>query len=188
MGESETIRSLLQKATGIPVGHPSIHEIVKIENDQRQTLSENFSSSELAYGGSDIIIRGSGHERLWRKLIKSELRNQHAMRRFVNSCLVTADKKANEVELLVTDLGSPDGMKRIREIVMFEMSVDAGLQSDIASFQRVVLPFLALLTRKQISDCSLEMCLNAIYAIIYTNSVILFFFFIFVHFVSFSFC
>ncbi|CAG8657337.1 11604_t:CDS:1, partial [Diversispora eburnea] len=34
-----------------PTAHLSAGEIVKIENDQRQSISENFSSSELTYGG-----------------------------------------------------------------------------------------------------------------------------------------
>lgn len=161
-----------------PRRSPSVQEVAKIENAQRQSISDNFSSPKLTYGGSDVVIEvplGSEYEKLWKKMIKNELKNQHSMRRFINSCLVTADKK-DEVGLLVNNLGSSDGMRRIREIVMFEMSVDAGLKPDIASFQRVVLPFLALLTRKTFSDCTLELPLNAIYSVIFTNLVIFFHF------------
>ncbi|CAG8587545.1 4956_t:CDS:10, partial [Diversispora eburnea] len=143
-----------------PSVQPSAEEIKQIQNDQRQSISENFSSSELTYGGSDKIIQiplGIEFDRMWKRMIKKELKNQHMMRRFICSCLVTADKEVgDEVEGLVADLGSPEGMSRIREIVMFEMSVDAGLRSGVASFQRVILPFLALLTRKAISNCTLE--------------------------------
>ncbi|CAG8486394.1 199_t:CDS:10, partial [Diversispora eburnea] len=124
--------------------HLSTEEIIKIENDQRQRISENFSSSELTYGGSDKII-------------------QVPLGREFNK------KKRDKVEGLVYHLGSPNGMSRIREILMFEMSVDAGLKPNVASFQRVILPFLALLTRKAISDCTLERYLNAIYSIVYNN-------------------
>ncbi|RHZ83153.1 hypothetical protein Glove_99g360 [Diversispora epigaea] len=156
-----------------PSVQPSAEEITKIQNDQRQSISENFSSSELTYGGSDKIIQiplGIEFDRLWKKMIKRELKNQHMMRRFICSCLVTADKEiGDEVEGLVADLGSSEGMSRIREIVMFEMSVDAGLRPTVASFQRVILPFLALLTRKAISNCTLERYLNAFYSVVHTN-------------------
>ncbi|CAG8667805.1 6934_t:CDS:2, partial [Diversispora eburnea] len=55
------------------------------------------------------------------------------------------------------------------EILMFDMSVDAGLKPNFASYQRVILPFLALLTRKAISDCTLERYLNAIYSAVYIH-------------------
>ncbi|RHZ77953.1 hypothetical protein Glove_168g248 [Diversispora epigaea] len=149
----------------------SNEEIVKIENDQRQSISENFSSSELTYGGSDKIIQVPPREfdnKIWRKTIDKELKNQHMMRRFICSCLLTASN-GNKVEGLVYNLGSPNGMSRIKEIIKFEMSVDAGLKPNVASFQRVILPFLALLTRKAISDCTLERYLNSIYSIVYNE-------------------
>ncbi|RHZ73529.1 hypothetical protein Glove_230g154 [Diversispora epigaea] len=155
-----------------PTEQLSAEAIVKIVNNQRQSISENFSSSELTYGGSDKIIQvplGREFNKIWSRMIKYELKNQHTMRRFICSCLVTANEVGDKVEGLVHDLGSPEGLSRIREILMFEMSVDAGLKPNVASFQRVILPFLALLTRKTISDCILERYLNAIYSVVYSN-------------------
>ncbi|RHZ48435.1 hypothetical protein Glove_551g8 [Diversispora epigaea] len=155
-----------------PTAQLSAEEIIKIESDQRQSTSENFSSSELTYGGSDKIIQvppGVEFDKIWRRMIEKELKNQHTMRRFICSCLATANEIGDKVEGLVHHLGSPYGLNRIREILNFDMSVDAGLKPDVASFQRVILPFMALLTRKAISDCTLERYLNAIYSVVYNN-------------------
>lgn len=170
-----------RNAGGSTSSNPRVKEIVKTESE----LSANFLLSELAYGGSDKLIHvslGSEYEKYWKRLINSELKDQHDMRHFVNSCLVTADKKSEEVNTLITALGSPDGTKRIKEIIMFKISVDAGSQPDVASFQRVVLPFMALLTRKSIIDCTLEIFLNAIYSIVSANLVTIDFFLLSLHF------
>ncbi|RHZ73579.1 hypothetical protein Glove_230g77 [Diversispora epigaea] len=152
-----------------PSAQPSAEEIVR---NERQSISENFSSSELTYGGSDKIIQvphGRDYDKLWRRMVEKELKNQHMMRRFICSCLVTANEAGDKAESLVHHLGSPEGLSRIRQILMFDMSVDAGLKPDVASFQRVILPFLALLTRKAISDCTLEKYLNSIYSVVHNN-------------------
>ncbi|CAG8508580.1 12330_t:CDS:10 [Dentiscutata erythropus] len=149
---------------------PSPHEI---EKDQLKTLSDNFNSAELSYGGSDKVVftpLGDEFKYAWKRFMKKELVHQHKMRHFITSCLAAIDKQQNdEVEELVTELGQPEGLERIREIVMFPMSVDAGLSGSIASFQRVILPFMALLTRTRITECIVEKYVNAIFYIIYSN-------------------
>ncbi|CAG8640251.1 1615_t:CDS:10 [Funneliformis mosseae] len=144
-----------------------------IERENVRILSENFNSSELSYKGSDKIVFIPNEDNMdtnWRRYLKKELTNQHHIRRFLNSCLVTASKETEyKVEELITNLGGPEGRQRLREIVMFPMSVDAGLQPRVASFQRVTLPFLALLTRSGIIDSILEVQINAIFSIVYHN-------------------
>ncbi|CAG8550528.1 6058_t:CDS:10 [Dentiscutata erythropus] len=144
-----------------------------IEENQLKTLSDNFSSSELSYDGSDKIVfipQGDDLKGLWKSMIKRELVNQHKMRHFITSCLAASDKKVgHEVEQLVSELGRAEGLKRIREIVMFPMSVDAGLASATASFQRVILPFMALLTRSGITECNIEKYVHPIFYTVYTN-------------------
>ncbi|RHZ77870.1 hypothetical protein Glove_169g29 [Diversispora epigaea] len=152
-----------------PTAQPSAEEIVR---NERQSISEYFSSSELTYGRSDKIIQvplGVESGKIWRRMLKTELKSQHMMRRFICSCLATASEVGDKAEGLVHDLGSSDGISRIKEILMFDVSVDAGLKPNVASFQRVILPFIALLTRKAISDCILEKYLNAIYSVVYNN-------------------
>ncbi|CAG8568795.1 6497_t:CDS:2, partial [Diversispora eburnea] len=141
-------------------------------NNHRNPRRPPTAHLKLTYGGSDKIIQvplGREIDKVWSKMKRHELKNQHMMRRFICSCLVTANEAGDKAEGLVHDLGSPDGMSRIREILMFDMSVDAGLKPNFASYQRVILPFLALLTRKAISDCTLERYLNAIYSVVYSN-------------------
>ncbi|CAG8526836.1 2633_t:CDS:10, partial [Gigaspora rosea] len=113
-------------------------------------------SSELSYDGSDKIVfipQGDELKGMWKRLIKRELIHQHKIRHFITSCLAAADKKVgHEVEELVSELGRAEGLKRIREIVMFPMSVDAGLSSATASFQRVIPMLETLVERNDISD------------------------------------
>ncbi|CAG8682106.1 24657_t:CDS:10, partial [Gigaspora margarita] len=142
----------------------------EIEENQLKTLSDNFSSSELSYDGSDKIVfipQGDELKGMWKRLIKKELIHQHKIRHFITSCLAAADKKVgHEVEELVSELGRSEGLKRIREIVMFPMSVDAG---GTASFQRVILPFMALLTRSGITECNIEKYVHPIFYTVYSN-------------------
>ncbi|CAG8719623.1 4995_t:CDS:10, partial [Gigaspora margarita] len=149
---------------------PSPYEI---EEDQLKTLSDNFNSAELSYGGSDKIVFAPLEDELknaWKRFIKKELIHQHKMRKFITSCLIAIDKhKGDEVEELVTELGKTEGLKRIREIVMFPMSVDAGLVAKVASFQRVILPFMALLTRSGITECIVEKYVHPIFYAVYLN-------------------
>ncbi|CAG8802094.1 9098_t:CDS:2, partial [Racocetra persica] len=149
---------------------PSPHQI---EENQYKTLSNTFNSAELSYGGSDKIVftpPGDGLKGAWKRFVKKELTHQHKMRHFITSCLIEADKPMGyEVEELVKELGQSEGLNRIREIVMFPMSVDAGLAGAVASFQRVILPFMALLTRSGITECIMEKYVHAIFSVVYLN-------------------
>ncbi|CAG8532918.1 23815_t:CDS:10 [Gigaspora margarita] len=142
-----------------------------IEENQLKALSDSFNSAALSYGGSDKIVFtpfGDELKNAWKRFIKKELIQQHNIRRFITSCLSAADKEG-EVEELVTELGQSEGLKRIREIVMFPMSVDAGLAAKVASFQRVILPFMALLTRSGVTECILEKYVHTIFYTVYLN-------------------
>ncbi|PKB97933.1 hypothetical protein RhiirA5_432268, partial [Rhizophagus irregularis] len=87
---------------------------------------------------------------------------------FISSALVTADSQiASE---LVSKLGnSENGQKKLKEIINFPMSCDAGLKERVLSFQYVVLPLLGLLTRTAITNCTLEKHVDTIYKTIYQN-------------------
>ncbi|CAH1759698.1 5746_t:CDS:10, partial [Entrophospora sp. SA101] len=145
-----------------------------VENRQIETLNQNFGSSELSYRGSEpIVFIKSSYELdgLWKNYIKKKFNDQHQIRRFISSCLLTANKKAgHDVEKLISELGNNDGLlQRIREILEYEVSVDAGVQANVASFQRVILPFIALLIRSAIIDSVLETNVHAVYYLIYNN-------------------
>ncbi|CAG8508889.1 3900_t:CDS:10 [Acaulospora colombiana] len=148
---------------------PPAEEIV---GEQRRAISNSFGSSELSYSGSDTIVsvpHGEKYEGAWKRMIKKGFLNQHQLRRFITSCIVDAKKAGYELNTLIEELGSSNGLERIKEIVKFPTSVDAGKQPHIASFQRVTLPFLALLIREGIIECTFEKEINAIYSIIYNN-------------------
>ncbi|GBC02767.1 hypothetical protein RclHR1_04800007 [Rhizophagus clarus] len=138
-------------------------------------ISKQLSSSELTYKGSDRIVFITNGEEIkdsWEKILrKKSLLNQHDVRIFVSSALLTADSQIGyEVVELVKGLGSPEGIKKLREIINFpSMSCDAGLDNRVLSFQYVVLPLLGLLTRTAITECTLENYVHAIFMVVYTN-------------------
>ncbi|CAB4399021.1 unnamed protein product [Rhizophagus irregularis] len=135
-------------------------------------ISKIFSSSELTCKGSDkIIFITNGKEiknSAWKSVLckKSPL-DQNDVRIFVGSALSAADSGADE---LVTELGNPDGLKKLEEIINFcSMSCDAGLDKQVLSFQYVVLPLLGVLTRTTITECTLKNYVHAIFMVVYTN-------------------
>ncbi|UZO25405.1 uncharacterized protein OCT59_017671 [Rhizophagus irregularis] len=140
-----------------------------------ETIISNFSSSELSYKGSDKIIfitNGDPIKHIWKRLLKKDGPwNQNDVRFFVSSALVATDPKTGyKVEEIVSELGNPEsGLRRLREIMNFPMSCDAGLRDDVLSFQYVILPLLGLLTRTAITDCNLEKYVHAIFTAVYTN-------------------
>ncbi|CAJ0905633.1 4526_t:CDS:10 [Entrophospora sp. SA101] len=147
-----------------------------VENRQTETLNQTFSSSVLSYRRSDEIVFANAEldyqlKDLWKRYKIKGFLNQHQIRRFINSCLFTVDKKVDhDVNELTLELGNDNGLlQRIKEILKYEVSVDAGLQANVASFQRVTLPFFALLTRSAITSSTCVTSVHAIYYLIYNN-------------------
>ncbi|GBC00890.1 hypothetical protein RclHR1_00400004 [Rhizophagus clarus] len=138
---------------------------------QQETAINNFSSSKLTYGGSDqlvFIVNGELITTVWKKKLSKTPWNQNDVKIFISSALVTTDSQ--NVGELVTVLGNPEsGLKRLKEIINFRMSCDAGLNDTVLSFQYVILPLLGLLTRTAITKCMLENCVDAIFMLIYEN-------------------
>ncbi|RIA86082.1 hypothetical protein C1645_780424 [Glomus cerebriforme] len=150
----------------------SNEELEQVKAKQYNVLLENLQSSALSYDGSDklVFVSGDRLEGAWRGLIRKEFRDQQQIRWFITSCLLAADKQTGvAVETLVEQLGNPEmGISRIREICQYNMSVDAGLEKKFASFQSVILPFLALLIRHGVRGSTLEKQLNTIYSVVYS--------------------
>ncbi|GBC05064.1 hypothetical protein RclHR1_00600027 [Rhizophagus clarus] len=147
-----------------------------VPTPQRETTIMNFNSSELTYNGSDrlvFITNGEPIKTIWKRILrKDEPWNQNNVRIFVSSTLVATDHKTGyEVDEIVTELGNPEcGLKRLKEIINFpSMSCDAGLVSDVLSFQYVVLPLLSLFTRTAITECILEKYVHAIFSAVYVS-------------------
>src|SRR5690349_21336050 len=107
-----------------------------VERENVRILSDNFNSSELSYKGSDKIVFIPHEDEIrstWKYLLKKGFGNQHHIRRFLNSCLVVTSTKDADYELdnLIKKLGEPGGRQRLKEIIMFPVSVDAGLQPHV---------------------------------------------------------
>ncbi|CAG8442461.1 13677_t:CDS:10 [Ambispora gerdemannii] len=150
----------------------SREEAVRLGNNQKELMNKNFVSSSLSLEDSEAILpmkHGDVLKDYWRRAIHRPLETQRYIRQFINSCIITADQKGLEAEDLVGKLGMDEGLDRIREIVMFPVSSDAGTSPQSASFQRVILPFFALLTRKEVARCNLERNVNAIFSVLYSN-------------------
>jgi hypothetical protein len=151
--------------------------ISEIKKSQKETTIMNFSSSELTYNGSDRLIfitDGEQIKTIWKRILdKNKSWNQKDVKMFVCSALVASDHKTGyEVEELVTELGNPDsGVKKLKEIMNFSVSCDAGLGENVLSFQHVVLPLLGLFTRTAITQCILEKYVLAIFTVVYENLV-----------------
>ncbi|PKC57922.1 hypothetical protein RhiirA1_541364 [Rhizophagus irregularis] len=138
---------------------------------QQRTTIENFKSSKLTYGGSDhlvFIISGERITTVWKNKLKKSPWHQNDVRIFISSALVTADSQiASELVSKLSD--SENGLKKLKEIIKFPMSCNAGLKEGVLSFQYVVLPLLGLLTRTAITKCTLEKHVDTIYMTIYEN-------------------
>ncbi|GES76034.1 P-loop containing nucleoside triphosphate hydrolase protein [Rhizophagus clarus] len=150
--------------------------VSEIKQSQRETTIMNFNSSELTYNGSDRLIfitNGEPIKTIWKRILKKDKPwNQNDVRIFVSSTLVATDHRTGyEVDEIVTELGNPEcGLKRLKEIINFpSISCDAGLDSDVLSFQYVVLPLLGLFTRTAITECTLEKYVHAIFSAVYVS-------------------
>ncbi|CAG8488734.1 11582_t:CDS:10 [Funneliformis caledonium] len=150
----------------------SNEEIERVNARQHNALLENLQSSALSYDGSDklVFLSSNNLEGAWRNLIRKEFRDQRMIKYFITSCLLDADKQTGvAIETLVEQLGNPKlGILRLREICQYKISVDAGFKKDTASFQSVILPFLALLIRHGVRGSTLERQVNTIYSVVYT--------------------
>jgi hypothetical protein len=140
---------------------------------QQKTAIENLNSSKLTYGGSDhlvFIINGERITTVWKKKLEKTPWYQNDVRIFISSALVATDsQKAGE---LVTELSNPkSGLERLREILNFPMSCDAGTNETVLSFQYVILPLLGLLTRTAITKIPLEKYVDDIFMVVYENLV-----------------
>lgn len=139
--------------------------------------SKYFSSSELKYKGSDKLVFITDGEQIkdsWNRVLRQRIPlSQNDVKIFVISVLLAVDSQTGyKVKELVKELGSSEGIKKLREIINFpSMSCDAGLDSWVLSFQYVVLPLLGVLTRTAITECTLENYVHAIFMVVYTNLV-----------------
>lgn len=90
--------------------------------------------------------------------------NQHHMRSFVLGAATISD-----VGTLLQDLGSQIGLKRINEICSEQFSISAGGHARPVSFQRVILPFIRLVTDSPVANSTLTSQFNEVLACIHAS-------------------
>lgn len=102
------------------------------------------------------------------RLCSRVFRHQHDMRRFVVSALSHKDKD-EVIALLIQE----EGLARFEEIVNAVYSVNAGDRVRSHSFQRILVPFLHLLTDRKFSNSTRSSDTRKLYSMIYNNLFLL---------------
>lgn len=98
---------------------------------------------------------------------------QRQVREFVNSLFVNLSKNqtGDEASSLLTDLASNKGRSRLREILQRVMVTDAGDDSDLTSFQYVMLPLIGVLTRENVCQKVAVYESDLIYEVVYSQRI-----------------
>lgn len=91
----------------------------------------------------------------------------------MNSLFVNLSKNqtGDEASSLLTDLASNKGRSRLREILQRVMVTDAGDDSDLTSFQYVMLPLIGVLTRENVCQKAAVYESDLIYEVVYSQRI-----------------
>ncbi|KAF9093273.1 hypothetical protein BGX23_003500 [Mortierella sp. AD031] len=93
---------------------------------------------------------------------------QRQIRFFVNSCLLNlSDHHGVDTSGVLRDLASDTGLQRLKEIILRPMSIDAGDERSLISFQYVVLPLIGVLTRQKVCQTTMTSESGIIYSTVY---------------------
>lgn len=93
---------------------------------------------------------------------------QRAIRLFVNSCLLNlSNHHGADTSGVLRDMASETGLNRLKEIMLKPMSIDAGDERSMLSFQYVVLPLIGVLTRQKICQTTMTGESGIIYSTVY---------------------
>ncbi|KAG0297679.1 hypothetical protein BGZ96_005343 [Linnemannia gamsii] len=93
---------------------------------------------------------------------------QRQIRIFVNSCLLNlSNHHGADTSGVLRDLASDTGLDRLKEIMLRKMSVDAGDERTMLSFQYVVLPLIGVLTRQKVCQTTMTSESGIIYSTVY---------------------
>ncbi|KAF9100396.1 hypothetical protein BGX29_006633 [Mortierella sp. GBA35] len=93
---------------------------------------------------------------------------QRQIRYFVNSCLLNlSDHHGVDTSGVLRDLASETGLQRLTEIMLRPMTVDAGDEPSLLSFQHVILPLIGVLTRQKVCQTTMTSESGIIYSKVY---------------------
>ncbi|KAF9129395.1 hypothetical protein BGW39_004203 [Mortierella sp. 14UC] len=125
-------------------------------------------------GTDDIIVANSEGVQLHLAsliLKKQDLEGvwtQRQIRFFVNSCLLNlSNHHGVDTSGVLRDLASDTGLNKLKEILLRPMSIDAGDERSVISFQYVVLPLIGVLTRQKVCQTTMTSESGIIYSTIY---------------------
>lgn len=93
---------------------------------------------------------------------------QRQIRLFVNSCLLNlSNHHGADTSGVLRDMASETGLNRLKEIMLRPMSIDAGDERSMLSFQYVVLPLIGVLTRQKVCQTTMTSESGIIYSTVY---------------------
>ncbi|KAF8943029.1 hypothetical protein BGZ47_005904, partial [Haplosporangium gracile] len=99
---------------------------------------------------------------------KMEEWTQRQIRLFVNSCLLNlSNHHGADTSGVLRDLASDTGLNRLKEIMLKPMSIDAGDERSVMSFQYVILPLIGVLTRQKVCQTTMTSESGIIYSTVY---------------------
>ncbi|KAG0279807.1 hypothetical protein BGZ95_000157 [Linnemannia exigua] len=93
---------------------------------------------------------------------------QRLIRYFVNSCLLNlSNHHGVDTSGVLRDMASETGLDKLKYIMLRPMSVDAGDERSVISFQYVVLPLIGVLTRQKVCQTTMTSESGMIYSAVY---------------------
>ncbi|KAK5808427.1 hypothetical protein F5H01DRAFT_352070 [Linnemannia elongata] len=93
---------------------------------------------------------------------------QRQIRMFVNSCLLNlSNHHGADTSGVLRDIASDTGLSRLKEIMLRPMSIDAGDERSVVSFQYVILPLIGVLTRQKVCQTTMTKESGIIYSTVY---------------------
>ncbi|KAF9905304.1 hypothetical protein EC991_001852 [Linnemannia zychae] len=143
--------------------------------DKAAVASSRPKTFQISSEGTDdiIVANSDGVQIHLASLIlkKQDLEgwwSQRQIRFFVNSCLLNlSNHHGADTSGVLRDLASDTGLKRLKEIFLRPMSVDAGDDRSQLSFQYVVLPLIGVLTRQKVCQTTMTSESGIIYSTVY---------------------
>ncbi|KAG0358760.1 hypothetical protein BG005_001884, partial [Podila minutissima] len=160
--------------------HGEVHVMGRISDDEKKQIREATrpTAIQVSSEGTDDIIVASPANEVVRHfahivLTKPEFTKFQSLgqfRRFVNSCLLNlSNHHSVDTSDLLSALTSPQGLERLKDILIMPMNIDAANIYGTLSFQFVILPLVGVLTRESVCQLAMDGATNAIYATVYTH-------------------
>ncbi|KAG0380217.1 hypothetical protein BGX24_009554 [Mortierella sp. AD032] len=93
---------------------------------------------------------------------------QRQIRYFVNSCLLNlSNHHGVDTSGVLRDMASDSGLNKLKDIMLRPMSIDAGDERSVISFQYVVLPLIGVFTRQKVCQTTMTSESGIIYSTVY---------------------